>query len=147
MTGTGRESVTQAEEFCARLESQGVTLQGVLVNRVRLWPDGTPPATLGPDGEIDPADLERLAAALVAMWGTGFPGDTAARAALEAAKGYAALVRRDARATQPLQERIEKRGSFWGRIPEFADEVHDLNGLDRIARSIFAEEAAVAEQA
>ncbi len=147
VTGTGRDSVRQAEEFCARLQSQGVNLQGVLVNRVRLWPDGTPPATLGPQGEIDPADLERLAAALVAEWGTGFPGDTAARAAMEAAKGYAGLVRRDACATQPLQKRIEKRGSFWGRIPEFSDEVHDLSGLDRVARSIFAEEAAVAEQA
>ena len=117
------------------------------VPRCRHGPDGTPPATLGPQGEIDPADLERLAAALVAEWGTGFPGDTAARAAMEAAKGYAGLVRRDACATQPLQKRIEKRGSFWGRIPEFSDEVHDLSGLDRVARSIFAEEAAVAEQA
>ena len=147
VSATGRESVQQAEDFCARLESQGVKLQAVLVNRVRLWPDGTPPSTLARDAEIDPADLQRLAAALQAAGGTEFPAETAARAAIEAAKGYAALVRRDARATQALQQGIETRGSFWGRIPEFADEVHDLSGLKRIADSIFTEEAAVAEQA
>jgi anion-transporting ArsA/GET3 family ATPase len=134
--GPARESVAQAELFRGRLEEHGVTLAGVLVNRVRLWPGGAAPPDLDPDA----ADLERLAAALAEGAHPDFPAGEAAQAALEAARGYAALVRRDARATQGLREEIRRGGRFWGEIPEFSQDVHDLPGLARIGRAIFAGE-------
>ena len=73
--------------------------------------------------------------------GAGFPAQAAARAALDAAAGYAAFVRRDARETAALRGAVEKQGSYWGAIPELAGDVHDLAGLARIARAIFGSEA------
>jgi hypothetical protein len=61
----------------------------------------------------------------------------AARAAVQAAKGYADLVRRDAHVTAALKQRAESRGRYWGTIPELAGDVHDLFGLARIADLIF----------
>ena len=71
----------------------------------------------------------------------GFPAPEAARAALDAAAGYAAFVRRDARETAALRGAVEKQRSYWGAIPELAGDVHDLAGLARIARAIFGSEA------
>jgi anion-transporting ArsA/GET3 family ATPase len=142
VTGPGGESVRQALRFRDRLGTYGVNLTGVLVNRVHLWPDGAPPAELARARPPDPDDLSALAAALAETCGPGLPSEQAARAALKAAKGYAALVRRDARATRALRERLEGHGGFWGQIPELPDDVHDLPGLARIARAIFEEEGA-----
>jgi anion-transporting ArsA/GET3 family ATPase len=136
VTGPGGESVRQALQFRERLATYGAPLAGVLVNRVHLWPGGVPPAAL----EEDPADLAALAGALADSCDAEIPADRAARAALDAAKGYAALARRDARATRMLRELVEADESYWGRIPEFPDDVHDLAGLAQIARAICGEE-------
>ncbi|MEE9279015.1 MAG: ArsA-related P-loop ATPase, partial [Myxococcota bacterium] len=40
VAGTGGESQRQAVEFLDRLEAFDVPLSGVLINRVRLWPEG-----------------------------------------------------------------------------------------------------------
>jgi anion-transporting ArsA/GET3 family ATPase len=133
--GPGSESVRQAERFLDRLEGYGVPLAGVVVNRVRC----EPPGGLGAlDGGADPPpqDVAALARGLAAGAAPDFPAEAAARAAIAAAKGYAALVRRDARATQPLQRRALERSCFFGRIPEYADDIHDLSGLARIARAL-----------
>jgi len=103
---------------------------------VRLWPGGgSPPELAGARGSLD-----ALAAALAASEDADFPAQAAAQAALDAAAGYAAFVRRDARETAALRAVIEKQGSYWGAIPELADDVHDLAGLARIAQAIFASE-------
>jgi anion-transporting ArsA/GET3 family ATPase len=129
----GNESVRQSSEFLDRLESYGVPLTGVLVNRARLWPSGELPT----EGEQPAdADLQTLAAALRASEGESFPSQTAARAAVDAATGYAEMVRSDARSTQPLRARTERQDRFWGCIPEFEEDVHDLAGLARVADQI-----------
>jgi anion-transporting ArsA/GET3 family ATPase len=137
VAGPARESAHQAEQFLDRLEATGVPLAGVLVNRIRRWPDGDPPDTLSSEREADPADLEALAKALGESEGPDFPADAAARAAVAAATGYADLVRRDAKVTATLMQRTRSRGRYWGTIPELPHDVHDLDGLALIAEMIF----------
>jgi hypothetical protein len=55
---------------------------------------------------------------------------------VDAATGYAEMVRSDARSTQPLRARTERQDRFWGCIPEFEEDVHDLAGLARVADQI-----------
>jgi anion-transporting ArsA/GET3 family ATPase len=136
VAGTGRESQKQALQFLDRLESFGVPLTGVIANRVRLWPGGgEPPAALA--GEPDSGDVAALASALSQGADEGFPSEEAARAAIAAATGYAALVRRDAESTRTLRERTVERAWHWGQVPELAGDIHDLDGMARIANSIF----------
>ena len=134
VSGPGRESVRQASELGRRLEGFGIRLAGTLVNRVRLWPGGGAAPPL--DGAE--ADLPRLAAALAAC-GAGAGADAAARAALAAARGYAALVERDARGSAALRQAVSGRGRFFRAIPELPSDVHDLPGLARVADAIFEE--------
>lgn len=140
VTGPGGESVRQALQFRERLETYGAPLGGVLVNRVHLWPGGEPASVLEAGSETASADLAALAAALNDACGSELPAAEAAQAALDVAKGYAALARRDARATRALREIVEADQGYWGQIPEFPDDVHDLAGLAQIARAICGEE-------
>jgi len=143
VAGPAEQSVHQAEDFLARLEDTGVRLSGVLLNRVRLWPDedGRPTPGLAPPDDVDaPEGRAHLAEALRARFGTEFDSEGAARAAVDAAKEYALLVERDARVVRPLRQRTRDR--FWSEIPELADDVHDLEGLARIAAAIFGAEPA-----
>jgi len=133
VAGPGRESTRNASGFLDRLDRYGVSLEGVLVNRIRLWPaKGEPPG----DAPPRPADIEALRDALWASEGEAFPAPLAAEAAGRAATRYAEWVRSDAQSAQPLRERIEARGCFWGCIPEFEVDVHDLSGLARVADRI-----------
>ena len=136
VVGPDRESVAQAVDFLDRLEGFGVPLRAVLVNRMRLWTEEGAAADWA-DAEADEARVATLARALAADAGPDFPAADAARAALTALTGYAALVERDARETRSLRGRIEGQGRYWGQIPEFADDIHDLGGLTRIADSLF----------
>jgi anion-transporting ArsA/GET3 family ATPase len=144
VAGPAKQSALQAEQFLDRLEATGVPLAGVLVNRVRHWPGGALPETLASDREIDPADLAALATAFRDSEGPDFPAETAARAAVLAATGYADLVRRDLGVTAALMERTRGRGRHWGTIAELSHDVHDLDGLAKVADMIFRppEEAA-----
>jgi anion-transporting ArsA/GET3 family ATPase len=134
VAGPGRESVRQTVDFRRRLEAFGVHLAGTLVNRMHLWPGAEPPHLDGAE-----ADLPRLAGALAAACGPELEAEVAARAALEAARGYAALVERDARATAALREAMRGQGRFFREIPELPGDVHDLPGLACIADAIFRE--------
>jgi anion-transporting ArsA/GET3 family ATPase len=139
VSGAGLESVRQASEFLDRLETYRVALTGVLANRVHAWPGGGEP----PEGLADPppADLERLASALAEAGPGDFPAEAAARAALGCASGYAALVRREALAMRPLRRRTRRQGRFWAEIPELSEDVHDLEGLARLADALLVEVA------
>jgi len=137
VAGTGGESQRQAVEFLDRLEAFDVPLSGVLINRVRLWPEGDEPPDWLTGGEPRDSDLAALAKALAAGAASDFPAEAAARAAVDATTGYAALVRRDARSTRSLRTRAQDRGRYWGQVPEFAGDIHDLAGLAHIADAIF----------
>jgi anion-transporting ArsA/GET3 family ATPase len=137
VTGPARGSVLQAEQFLDRLEATGVPLSGILVNRIHDWPgaEEVPPATT--DEAAETADVAALAEALERSEGADFPAAAAARAAIDAAKGYAELVRRDVQLTASLKQHTESRGRHWGTIPELAEDVHDLAGLAHVADLIF----------
>jgi anion-transporting ArsA/GET3 family ATPase len=137
IAGPARESVLQAEQFLDRLEATGVPLAGVLINRVHRWPGGGVPGQFAANEELSAAALSTLVSALERSEGPDFPARVAARAAVEAAKGYAELVRRDMQVTAALMQRTKSRGRYWGTIPELADDVHDFFGLARIADLIF----------
>lgn len=137
ITGPARGSVLQSEQFLDRLEATGVPLSGILVNRIHAWPgpDGVP--SFAAADATGSADLAVLAEALARSEGPDFPAESAARAAVDAAKGYADLVSRDAHLTAALQRHTESRGRHWGTIPELAHDVHDLAGLAHVADAIF----------
>jgi anion-transporting ArsA/GET3 family ATPase len=126
--GPGAEAAAQGAALLDRLESSRVSLAGLVVNRMHLWP-GRGPA---PEGGFALAQ-EPLAAALAAAHGPEFPARGAAEAALELARSYASLVERDARAVLALAGRVQDRGGFVARIAEFDRDVHDLDGLAAIA--------------
>ena len=136
--GPARTSADQAEALLVRLEQAGAPLAGIVVNRMRVWPDPAGPPARLPDGDPEAA-AAALAAALATSEGPDFPAREAARAAIAASNEYAALVRRDAGAVEPLRARARARGCFFRRVPELERDVHDLAGLDRIARHVFGE--------
>jgi anion-transporting ArsA/GET3 family ATPase len=123
VTGPAHESVDQARDL---------PLLGVVANRVREWPEGVAPQDLDPEGP----DTKALAAALAGTE-AGPLAEEAARAAVEAAAGYADLVRRDEKALLPVREQTEADGRFYRQVPELSEDVHDLESLDRIAHYIF----------
>jgi anion-transporting ArsA/GET3 family ATPase len=126
------ESVKSAQRFLARLEASNVSVAGIVANRVRVWPDGSPP----PAASFTAADAAPLARALAAAAGADFPAERAARAAIDAAERYAALVRRDAVALDALREHAARRGSFFRVVPELRGDVHDLSGLLEVAAAL-----------
>jgi len=135
VAGPEQESVTQALAFLARLEGFGVDLQGLVANRVRLWPD----ESLPPRGDARPEDVAALARALAAAAPPGRPASQAAEAAAQCVAGYAALVRRDERALGALRERVVAGGQrFWCAVPELSQDVCDLESLSRIGAFIAA---------
>ena len=124
------ESVKAAQGFLSRLEASSVRVAGIVVNRVRTWPDDAP----APD--LEHADPAPLADALARREGADFPAERAARAAIDAAARYAALVRRDATSLVALREHAERRGSFFRVVPEQHGDVHDLSGLRLVAAAL-----------
>ena len=137
VSGPGRTSAGHATDFLDHLEGYGVSLAGVLVNRVRIWPAQSPPPA---DGSPRSADVEALRDALSASEGADYPAELAAKAAASAATRYAEWVQADARSAQPLRERVEAQGCFWGCIPEFERDVHDLSSLACVANQIAGKE-------
>ncbi len=136
--GPAHGSAEQAEALLGWLEQAGAPLAGIVVNRMRVWPGAEGAPARLPEGDPEAA-VAALAAALAAGEAPGFPAQQAARAAIAAVNEYAALVRRDARAVEPLRARARARGCFFRRVPELERDVHDLAGLDRIARHVFGE--------
>jgi anion-transporting ArsA/GET3 family ATPase len=126
------ESVKAGQRFLARLEASNVSVAGIVANRVRVWPDGGP----APARESFAADATPLARALAQNERPNFPADRAARAAIDAAARYAALVRRDAIALDALREHAGRRGSFFRVVPELRGDVHDLSGLLQVAAAL-----------
>ncbi|MEN8182942.1 MAG: ArsA-related P-loop ATPase [Myxococcota bacterium] len=131
------ESVAHARAFLDRLESTHVPLAGIVLNRIHLWPSGGAPPDEIPEGGDEGLARSALSEALARDGGEGFPSEEAARAALATVCGYAALVRRDARSMASLEERARQLGCFWRLVPELPRDVHDLEGLARVAERVF----------
>ena len=139
VAGPTAEAARAAVRFLAQLEDAGATARGVVVNRVRLWPDAdTPPAALEGDLRRAQQDLAKLLAPESA---DRDEAERAAAAALEVAKGYASQVRMDEQSVHELLEAARQRDLFFRRVPEFERDVHDLAGLSRVASHIFSRAA------
>jgi anion-transporting ArsA/GET3 family ATPase len=134
-----QQSTRHALDMLARLSAAGVPLAGLVVNRVHVWPEDAPTPDRVPAAEHEEAAQRALAAAFARSEGSAFPADDAARAALAAADGYAAWVRADADSTAELSARVAQAGGFVRRVPELPGDVHDLEGLARIAEWVFRE--------
>ena len=132
--GPADESVAHATAFLDRLEESGAPVAGVVMNRLRLWPAA--------EVELPPKSQRKAAVAslaeALAEWNEGEEGaHRAAQAALSALDGYASMVQQDRVATSPLRERAQQKGYFWRPVPELPRDVHDLDGIARIANLVF----------
>ncbi len=137
VSGPGQRAIDDARLFLDRLEGTGVPVEGLVLNRMRTWPDGgDPPERVPADGDREAA-VAVLAAALREVEGQDFPAEDAAEAALDAVAGYASAVRRDREACRGLVERAERANRFALRVPELPSDVHDLEGLARVAGALF----------
>lgn len=132
-----KQSTRHALGMLARLSAAEVPLAGVVVNRVHTWPGGGTTPQRVPTADREDEARRALAAAFANSEGPEFPADEAARAALAAADGYAALVRADAESTAELTGRVAEAGGFVRRVPELSGDVHDLEGLARVAEWVF----------
>ena len=146
--GASEQSVAHAERFLDRLEESKAPVRGLVVNRIRRWPegDGGAPDALGterPEGERAAAE-QALAEALGRRAGEDFPASDAARAALEVAHGYARMVARDEQTTAPLRTRAESSGYFVRLVPELPRDVHDLEALAHVTDQMCRSEEASA---
>ncbi len=140
VAGVSPEAARNAAHFMDHLEASGVPLAGVILNRVRVWPG---------ESEVPDAAILRSAAQngvpLLARALLGDGDDAAsresaeagARAAVEAATGYASLVRLDAHCAQPIRDRAARSGHFVCQVPELSHDVHDLRSLAEIEDFLF----------
>ena len=140
VAGPSPQAARSAFEFLARMRGTGVPVEGVLMNRMRMWPDGEPiPDSMQGDA-IESADVDALARAL-ASEGTDAgdldAGRTAARTAVELAKRYASLVQQDQQSAAPLREHAQRHLALFGCIPELPGDISDLAGLVRIGDVLF----------
>jgi anion-transporting ArsA/GET3 family ATPase len=141
VAGPSPQAARSAFEFLARMRGTGVPVEGVLMNRVRLWPDGEPiPASMR--GEpMESSDLDALARALAPTLEEGRNDESAsraaARAAVEVAKRYASLVQQDHQSAAPLREHADRHQQLFACIPELPRDVCDLDSLSRVGDVLF----------
>lgn len=131
------ESVKHALQLIERLEENRVPLAGIVVNRMRFWPGPGDPPPRVPAPEQAEAATSALADALARGASREFPARAAAHAALDAADGYASWVRADRRAVRALETRAARSNAFVRHVPELREDVHDLEGLARVAGWLF----------
>lgn len=132
--GPADESVAHATAFLDRLEESGAVVAGIVLNRLRMWPAGE--VELPARGQRGAA-IASLADALEEAQEMGESARRAAQAALDVLDGYASMVEQDRAATSQLRQRAQESGYFWRPVPELPRDVHDLEGLARIASSVF----------
>jgi anion-transporting ArsA/GET3 family ATPase len=140
VAGPSPLAARQALEFLARIGDTGAPMAGICVNRVRVWPDENFPSHHFLDETVTPAQLEPLARALERVQretASSFDAMSAARTAVDVAKGYASLVKLDDQSATLLREHAAENGHFFRQIPELPRDVHDLRGLSRIAEKLF----------
>jgi anion-transporting ArsA/GET3 family ATPase len=137
VTGPDLQQARSAESFWERLQTEGIHLAGLVLNRVHVWPGaGTPPADNGADVE---AATTWLARALAAQDPSLVDAPGSARALVAATRAQAALARRDAGVRVRLEAALPLERDAIRVIPLFSEDVHELDALARMADLIFAE--------
>ena len=138
VAGPHPEAARPGHDFLVHMRTAGIPVEGILLNRMRLWPDGEVPTRLL-HGEVEAADLQALAD-LLASGGDGLASgvaEQAAHSAVEATKRYASLVQLDQQSTAPLREEAERSGRIVACIPEFPRDIGDADGLLRLGDLLF----------
>ncbi|MDG2050876.1 MAG: ArsA-related P-loop ATPase [Myxococcota bacterium] len=133
ITGASRQTAQNAVSFLDHLETQRIPLAGLLVNRMRLWPQGAPP---GADHPPDPQDVKILSEALQAIHPTPKATDLA-NSAWAVASQYNAWVNQDEENVEPLRHRAKDRGLFFRCLSERDSDVHDAAGLRNLSDELF----------
>ena len=134
VAGPDLSQACRAESFWERLQSEGIHLVGLVLNRVHPWPGaGEPPA----DDAGEAAQAERWLATALGAADPGLAAAPAASALVSAARAQAALARRDRSVRERLERALPLEGDAFRAVPLFADDVHAIEGLARIGREIF----------
>ena len=135
VAGTGREQVRRSRSFFERLERERVSVEGLVVNRVRSWP--------GSGAIPEPSAAERAAAAREIARAFAARGvddaETTARQVVDTAVRQAALARRDRASVAELRRALPLDCPSVRVVPLFAEDVHALDGLSRIAAHLFGD--------
>jgi anion-transporting ArsA/GET3 family ATPase len=132
VTSPSPSAMQEAQYFLGKIASYGVTLGGIIVNRVHRLADGTVPAVDAlPDaktiiallGTADPAlladpRLKPLVSELIAAW-----------------QRYAALASHDQGQIALLKAR---RSASVTQVPYFDSDIHDLQGLNRLSEFLLS---------
>jgi anion-transporting ArsA/GET3 family ATPase len=127
VTSAQREPIDEAIWFRRTLSENGLPFAGVIVNRVHH--------SIAGSGEPDAAEeITETVAPLQAALGA----ELATRVA-ENLRDYLVLARRDELNIARLAEGEDKRPVLL--VPHFDDDVHDVEGLLRVHRYLFASEA------
>jgi anion-transporting ArsA/GET3 family ATPase len=121
VTSAQRTAIDEAIWFQRTLKDSGLPFAGVIVNRVHH----------DVLGDSDPQDL-------LAALGDGLPAGLAARVA-ENFEDYHRLARRDRLGVQRLGEELGDRPLLL--VPHLDDDVHDIQGLLRVHRFLFASDS------
>jgi anion-transporting ArsA/GET3 family ATPase len=132
--GPADESVAHAMAFLDRLEESRAAVAGIVLNRLRIWPAAEVKLPHRSQREVAIASLAEALEGGGEMRGSA---RLAAEAALSVLDGYAAMVQQDRAATALLRERARSNGYFWRPVPELPRDVHDFEGLAKIAGFIF----------
>jgi anion-transporting ArsA/GET3 family ATPase len=121
ITSAQREPIDEGIWFCRTLEAGGLPFAGVIVNRVHhdMLGDAEP-------DHLDAALEQKVEAEL-------------ARAIAENFHDYHVLARRDDRNITRLRSELDDRPLLL--VPQLDDDVHDLEGLARVHRYLFATES------
>ncbi len=136
VAGPDLQQARSAESFWQRLQSEGIQLAGLVLNRVHAWPGaGAAPAD-------DAAEADRAVEWLAGEIASRAPELDAlgsARALVAATRAQAALARRDSGVRERLERALPLEPEAVRAIPLFAEDVHELEALARMARLIFDE--------
>ena len=121
VTSAAREPIDEAIWFGQRLQDEGLPFAGVVVNRVHhdLL------------GDREPREVRRSLARVL-------PPGLASRVA-ENFRDYHVLARRDAHNLARLAGQLDERRLLL--VPQLDDDVHDVEGLERIHRYLFGSQA------
>jgi anion-transporting ArsA/GET3 family ATPase len=134
VAGPDLAQARRARAFSERLQAEGIHLIGLVLNRVHSWPGaGAPPAD-------DPAEIERAERWLESQLAAVDPSldsHISARELVGAARAQAALARRDSDVRRELEAALPLEADALRAVPLFAEDVHALEGLSRIARAVF----------
>ena len=137
VTGASQQTVRNAETFLDHLESQGLPLAGLLINRMRLWPAGIEPDSFtlrDAAGEVPGVLILKQA---LERTHTEPQAAALAASASAVANQYNAWVNQDQENIEPLLQRAQGRGLFVRCLAERAGDVHDALGLRALSEELF----------